>query len=74
MSAAIRVPSRAPSPVITDVEACWTIEDVAKYLRAGRTTILLWVEQGKVPTPQKVGRRYLWDPAAIRSLVMRGGA
>jgi excisionase family DNA binding protein len=61
--------AQAPKTFIPEVEACWTVEDVARYLRIGRTTALLWIDQGRLPKPKKVGRRFLWNPDTIRALM-----
>jgi excisionase family DNA binding protein len=59
----------APAPQLTSPEACWTCEDVARCLRIGRTTVLLWIEQGRLPRPNKIGRRWLWELEKIRALL-----
>jgi excisionase family DNA binding protein len=48
----------------------WTIEQVCDYLHCGRSTLLKWIKAGRAPEPSRVGRRLLWDPAAIRALLI----
>lgn len=47
----------------------WTFEDVCAFLHCGRSTLNLWIKAGRVPQPRRIGRRLLFDPAAIRALV-----
>jgi len=62
-----------PAPIKTEIEAAWTRGDVARYLRVSQATVMLWLEQGRLPKPRKIGRRLLWDPRAVRALVETEG-
>jgi excisionase family DNA binding protein len=61
--------SVAVAPLATEAQT-WTIEQVCEYLHCGRSTLMKWIREGRVPGPsQGPGRRKLWDPAAIQALV-----
>jgi predicted DNA-binding transcriptional regulator AlpA len=43
-----------------------TMLDLIDLFCASRKTIERWVALGKLPRPFKVGRKNLWEPAAIK--------
>jgi hypothetical protein len=57
------------SPASTPADFPWTTEDVQRYLHISRSTLSAWINEGRIPKPQRIGRRLLWDPSVIRALL-----
>jgi excisionase family DNA binding protein len=57
----------ATSTLPTDT--LWTIEDVARYLRIHVNTARAMHSDGRIPHGQKIGRRWLWEPDALKTIV-----
>lgn len=49
------------------VEALWTVQDVAAYLRVPVKTLYQWNWLGEGPPAGKVGRHLRYDPAEVRA-------
>jgi hypothetical protein len=46
----------------------WTIEDVARYLGVGTSTVRAYTARGQMPPPDgKLGRTPWWKPDTIRA-------
>lgn len=44
-------------------------KEVQEKLRIGRSTLYLWVGEGKFPEPQKFGRRRLWPESQVNGWI-----
>jgi excisionase family DNA binding protein len=51
---------------MTALEALWTAEDVAGYLRVSRKTVYHWAEAGTIPH-RKLGALLRFVPAEVRA-------
>jgi len=59
--ATVPPPSSLPELVTTD--------DVARAAGVVPATVRIWVKQGRLPKPLKLGRRLLWPPDVIRDFI-----
>ena len=50
------------------VDTLWAIEDIARYLRIHVNTARAMHADGRIPRGQKIGRRWVWEPDAIRKI------
>jgi predicted DNA-binding transcriptional regulator AlpA len=48
-----------------------TIHDVAKVLRCSRRSVRVYVSQGLLPPPVKIGRLARWRPADLEAALAR---
>ena len=44
----------------TSLKARVTMAELAQNLRTSRWTLRRWIQEGRLPKPTKLGRRYLW--------------
>lgn len=50
----------------------YRVKQVAELLGCGKSTIYLWVEQGKLPPPTKLSARVaVWSDEDIRAFIER---
>ena len=55
------------------IEQRWfNATDVGKVLGIQRRTVLAWVQQGRLPQPQKFGKSARWSAATIESIEREG--
>src|SRR4051794_21795447 len=47
----------------------WTLRDVARYLCVSERTVTTYVKTGKVPTPRRLGGKWLFDAKAVRAVL-----
>jgi excisionase family DNA binding protein len=45
--------------------ACWTVDDVAAYLRISKKTIYKWRLKDEGPPAARVGKHLRYDPADV---------
>lgn len=50
----------------TGIDALWTVEDAASYLRVPVKTLYQWKWRGQGPPVRKMGRHLRYDPAEVR--------
>ncbi|MFI6071281.1 helix-turn-helix domain-containing protein [Actinoplanes sp. NPDC051343] len=50
-------------------EACWTVTDVAAYLRVPVETLYTWRKRRYGPPAARLGRHLRYDPADVRAWV-----
>lgn len=51
------------------MEALWTIDELAAYLKVPKETIYAWRKRGDGPPPVrggKLGRHLRWEPQTVR--------
>ena len=48
-------------------EACWTVDEVAAYLRVPKETVYAWRKRHYGPAAARVGRHLRYDPAEVRA-------
>jgi excisionase family DNA binding protein len=51
----------------TGQDPCWTVEEVAAYLRVPVETLYTWRKRHYGPPAARVGRHLRYDPADVRA-------
>ena len=51
----------------TGQDPCWTVEEVAAYLRVPVETLYTWRKRRFGPPAARVGRHLRYDPADVRA-------
>jgi excisionase family DNA binding protein len=47
----------------------WTLQDVSRYLRCSERTVYLYVKNGKLPQPRRLGQKWLFSADRIKALL-----
>lgn len=66
----------APKPA-TLPDKLVTIADVARMIGVSTQTVRIWIANGKLPKPFRLGKRFYWQPEKLRDSILRqsgGGA
>ncbi|WP_249997660.1 helix-turn-helix domain-containing protein [Actinoplanes sp. M2I2] len=50
-----------------DKEPCWTVADVAAYLRVPEETLYAWRKRHYGPPASRVGRYLRYEPAVVQA-------
>lgn len=56
------------------LEPCWTVVDVAAFLRVPVETLYTWRKRRYGPPAARVGRHLRYDPDAVRAWLREQGA
>ena len=60
-------------PATTNTEPEWfTADDLATRLKTTRRTILRWVAEKRIPTPQKFGKLARWSAEVVATIDSKG--